>query len=688
MSQARIQFSPDILRRLGEELNPSPSQGIIELVKNAYDADAINCTVKLIDTDQPGGTIIVEDNGDGMRLEDIEKGWLVLGSSGKDPTRRTERFHRIPAGSKGLGRLAALRLGTKVELMSHPRKESSSYKLLIDWSKYDNVHVVEDVSLNIEPQKRPQIQAIGTTVRVENLREPIGRMEVKRLARALILLSDPFIDNQEGFRPTLDAPEFKDFETLVSGGYFSEADFHLHAEVDKHGIAKTVVKDWKGSVLYSAGHKEIRKKNSEEKYECPPATFDLWAFILTKSAFNERNSTLKEVRDWLGAFGGVHLYEGGLRVAPYGNPGNDWLDMNLARSRSPEDRPSTNTSIGRVKIPGGQLLLKQKTDRSGFIESDEFIELRRFAQDALEWMARERHATAEKRRQKNRITAPKKTEQRRIAVQKAIEAVPEKYRTEIVETVHKLDKAHEREVSHLKAEVQLYRTLATVGITAATFAHEAQGNPLKTIATSVETLDRRAKKFAPDHYNADFEPSINRIKRSIDSLMVLGSTTLGLVKKEKRRVGRVEIHQVIKRVVEIFKPFLDGRNVRVDTSLCQGSPYLQASEAAIESIVTNLLNNGLTALLPIAESKRRIAIRTTIEDDNIVLSVLDSGTGIKDISTKSIWLPGETTKSNGTGLGLTIVRDTVKDLGGRVDVVANSELGGAEFKIFLPIIGA
>ena len=40
MSNAQIQFSTDILRRLGEELNPSPAQGILELVKNAYDANA------------------------------------------------------------------------------------------------------------------------------------------------------------------------------------------------------------------------------------------------------------------------------------------------------------------------------------------------------------------------------------------------------------------------------------------------------------------------------------------------------------------------------------------------------------------------------------------------------------------------------------------------------------------------
>ena len=47
MSTGQIRFAADILRRLGEELNPSPDQGIIELVKNAYDANALKCHIEL-----------------------------------------------------------------------------------------------------------------------------------------------------------------------------------------------------------------------------------------------------------------------------------------------------------------------------------------------------------------------------------------------------------------------------------------------------------------------------------------------------------------------------------------------------------------------------------------------------------------------------------------------------------------
>ena len=119
MSTATFRFSTDILQRLGEELITSFDQGVIELVKNSYDADASVCSIELIDTQQAGGTVVITDDGDGMSIQDIQDGWLVLGRSRKVPGSRTRR-DRLPAGSKGLGRLGALRMGQEVLLTTQP----------------------------------------------------------------------------------------------------------------------------------------------------------------------------------------------------------------------------------------------------------------------------------------------------------------------------------------------------------------------------------------------------------------------------------------------------------------------------------------------------------------------------------------------------------------------------------------
>ena len=66
MSDARLRFSPSILQRLGEELHPNPDQGLLELVRNAYDADAPNCIIELINTYECGGAVRITDDGIGM----------------------------------------------------------------------------------------------------------------------------------------------------------------------------------------------------------------------------------------------------------------------------------------------------------------------------------------------------------------------------------------------------------------------------------------------------------------------------------------------------------------------------------------------------------------------------------------------------------------------------------------------
>jgi C4-dicarboxylate-specific signal transduction histidine kinase len=80
--------------------------------------------------------------------------------------------------------------------------------------------------------------------------------------------------------------------------------------------------------------------------------------------------------------------------------------------------------------------------------------------------------------------------------------------------------------------------------------------------------------------------------------------------------------------------------------------------------------------------------RTRYVKKMVQLVVLDNGPGIERLSVEDIWLPGRTTTQEGTGLGLTIIKDIVTELGGRVQAVAQGELGGAEFMIELPVRGS
>ncbi len=683
-----IKFATSILRRLGEELNTAPDQGLIELIKNAYDADATNCVVELTDIALPTGKVLVSDDGDGMDLEQLKDGWLVLGRSKKNPHEAT-RLGRIPAGDKGLGRLAAIRMGSKVNVATIPRdNHKTEYSLEIDWSRFDKADLVDAVPLQIVSSSFNEPRKSGTVIAMSALRTQIGRMDIKRLARAMILLADPFGDNPLGFKPILKASAFHDLEKLVENRYFGDAEFHLIAGVDKNGNARAEVTDWRGGKLFEAEHSELRQKLGGKPYLCPNCRFDLWAFILDEPTFATRTTTRTEVQNWLKEFGGVHLYYNGLRVSPYGDVGDDWLGINLMRARSPELRPSTNTAIGRIMIFDTEGRLIQKTDRSGFIENESFQEIKQFAVDALNWMARRRLEEREAKRASARTEAESKSSQTKQTVREQIAKAPAATRKSIEAAFDQYEKAHTKEVVELKKEVQLYRTLSTVGITAAVFAHESANNPLKLIGQSIRTIRTRGKQSLGNKYSDILEKPVERVLRSVEAMRVLGNVTLSLVDHDKRRSSRVDIHKVIKSTADLFSPFLQDHDTRIDFQLDQGEPYLRSSVAAIESIIANLVNNSIVAFERKSPSERIITIRTAVSDNSVELRVLDNGPGIEGISLKDIWLPGQTTKENGTGLGLTIVRDTVIDMGGSVAAVPKGELGGAEVIVSLPTIGA
>lgn len=686
MTSVHFRFSPNILVRLGEELNQGTDQSILELIKNSYDADATKCIVELVDTGVPGGKIIVTDDGKGMSSSSIRDSWLVLGKSNKNSHQITD-LGRTPSGSKGLGRLAALRMGRTVNLESTVGNGGTTSILNVDWDAFDRADTVEEVSLEIKEEKAGK--TTGTRTELTSIRSAIRSDDLKKLARIVLMLTDPFEDKVSGFKVELKAPEFTEVEKLLRLKYFESSEYHLSTSIDDDGLASAEILDWQGKVLFKGGHDDIRNKKNAPAFKSPKCKLDFWAFLLKKESFASGKSVnLGDVREWLRHFGGVHVYQDGVRVSPYGGAGDDWLGINLIRTQNPEERPSTNNSIGRISLSNkGRYILTQKTDRSGYIADDCFAEFKSFAIESLEWMARWRLVHAERRRQAERNKVPSIAIKEKEKVSDLIQEVPERIRGRISAAFNQYAKTRDREADNLKKEIQLYRTLSTAGITAATFAHESHGNPLKAIELATTALEGRLNAYAPEDKRATVMRIISKIRKALDALSTLSSATLSLVRVNKRRIGRVDINAVVKQIEFMMRPFYEARDTVLNLELCPSNPYLRCSEAALESIFINLLNNALNAFRRGSSESRLILVETKTDGLNCVITVADSGPGITQRNLSEIWLPGVSSDPDGTGLGLTIVRDTVKDLSGTVEAIPNGSLGGAEFVINLPVVG-
>jgi signal transduction histidine kinase len=694
-SVERLRFAPAILARLGEELVPNPDLGVVELVRNAYDADAATCTVTLIDTEAPGGTIEIEDDGAGMSVADIRDGWLLLGQSQKRADPMTPGKRR-KIGEKGLGRLAALRLGTSATLTTRqsasptPGDAEVQHQVRLDWGAFDRAVAVEDVPLDLRSAAIPSTHS-GTTIRIDGLKDAFAPTDVKRLARALVLLNGAF-PAQNTFRASLDAPEFEQLAALVANGYFDQSEYVVTANVDDGGYASVAMTDWRGATIAKGDHSKlaIRSGSSDptDVYACPAGRFELWAFILGAENFKLRNSTrtVAEVRDWLKEVGGVHLFQRDLRVHPYGDEGHDWLNMNLRRVRSPEGRPGTNTSVGRVIVNDEAGALVTKTDRSGFVENAAFRDLVRFCGDVLDWAADEqlKARDADTRRKATRVQRRKTTANK--GVKERLAALPVEHRSEMEQAVVEFEEAVEEELKLVVNELQLYRALSTVGTTTAVFAHETV-RPLAIIESMTDTVAYQLRTDLPDTYEARYAEAILLTRGSASALRTFAELPLRLLEADKRQSSIVDLGDRIERLLALFKFYLEEAGVELEVKLAAGAT-VRATISEIEAIVANMLANAVHFLstAPTCDGgPKRVLVEAEVVSDAFVrINVADNGTGIRGIDPEDVWLPGRTTREGGTGLGLTIVRDVVADLDGRMEAIANGRLGGAEFTLTLP----
>ena len=179
--ERRFDINPHVIRQLGEELVPDEMTALMELIKNAYDADAsfvkidINTTgvytAESLTYQSHTGYIVVEDSGVGMDDETIVKSWLTISYSGKragaDGIKKKTKKDRTPLGDKGLGRLSTQRLSDCCEIFTVPEGGNTRYHVAFDWREFDKVQRLSEVPVRVESE--PAGENKGTKLVLTNL---------------------------------------------------------------------------------------------------------------------------------------------------------------------------------------------------------------------------------------------------------------------------------------------------------------------------------------------------------------------------------------------------------------------------------------------------------------------------------------------------------------------------------------
>ena len=718
-------ISPRTMQMLGRENISSPRVAILELVKNAYDADASQVTVRFRRASTEDGSIVIEDDGEGMDFGELRDKWMVISTDNKLQDPRTERG-RVKVGEKGIGRFGLDRLAKRTTLITH-RANADGLKLTIDWTRYEyDQGQLQEVEHPLEIVPKKHDGSSGTTLHLTRLRDRWTYGDYEALYSDLSLLVPPFEAELVDFKIVFDCDEAPDLSGVIASPMAAIAEYKLVSELSADGEVHHTLTYRSGEIVEDLRrwHEAFNGVAKDDKPACGPLRFTLYFYLRKPSFLRGTGVKRAELDGFLDRFQGVRIYRDGFRVKPYGDPRSmrgdkDWLLLNERRARHPagvghpigEWRLAEHQLVGSVFIarrdnPG----LRDQTNREGLEENHAYYDMRRFVLHGVHFLERER----QRRYHRGRVEKKKpevEVQSTLVEVRQALEEQAQQVRkmsadlegsfagdrvpllvgwAEQTERLADQLETAEEIYSDEQTERQLMIGLATLGIAMAAFGHET--------AQSINQVLGRAELLKSVLDDLPTDKSIKALQ-NLDALIdfarrieAWGQFALDRVSRDKRTRRNIDVNQTIATPLKAFEGMLTRRSIDVQLALADNLPSLRAFAMDIEAIVINFITNAIAALDPTPLPDRRIFVSTAYDTElnTFQITFADSGRGIRDEDLDLIWNPLFSTKVDergqpvGTGLGLTIVKNVIEEYVGTIEVDGHGRLGGAEFRVMLP----
>jgi hypothetical protein len=654
-----------LLLQLGDQLIKNESIALIELVKNAYDADANIVSVLMdIPDNNSNGTIIIEDDGYGMTKDIVENVWLEPGSDFK--TKKIEnnevspKYKRLPIGEKGIGRFGVHKLGNVIELVTKAENSKEVY-VKIDWSTFNDYKYLEDVPIKIFERNTPLYFTdgkTGTQLTISNLHKTWERGVAREIKRAITSLISPF-ETKDSFKPEFDIlnrPDWFDgllkweevkelslyhFKATMNGNEISSFKYEFtpwasmpKLESKEVGIENKLVESFKSLKYTNEKNKEIGFSLND--YKIGEVTFEGYVFDLDSFILSLGVSDKTGFKKYMKNAGGVSVFRDGLRIYDYGEPENDWLGLDYRRFISPTRAISNNLILGAVFINRKESQdLIEKTNREGFIENEAY---KAFKSSILHvFNCVETLRVSDKRKLKEIYGPTPKSAPVMSLLADAQIYIEENVKDEGVkkEIVKFLDKI---EADYKRVNENLLKA-AGAGLSMSIVVHEVDkiiDEVMKVL--TVENASDRVLKLVK-HLSSLIDGYAEIVRKSNqNNENIIEVIDQALFNTEYRLAA----HNIT--VFKEYKNYKGGTRVKIAKNLLIGS-------------LMNVIDNSIYWLEKAIEAKpsiiKSIFINIIEEDNFLNLIFSDNGTGFL-IPTDDIVEPFVSAKPNGIGLGLHI----------------------------------
>jgi len=710
-----------LLQELGLRLVASPEVALVELIKNAYDADSPDCDVRLVRNDK---ALVVADHGHGMTLDDFKTKWMQIATGSKAAEQKSPRFKRLLTGAKGIGRFAVRFLGDQLTLEStafdDAREQLTTLRAIFNWPEFDETEDLSQTPVPYELIAAPENAKSGTTLTIGKLRRGVAFTTSRELRTNVLKIVSPLHGLETGkfHRAAEQGRSDPGFKVALPGDE-PTSDTNLADVVLGHYWARLTISLKHDKVIFAVSFPGRRKprvlKVNTETNISKGLFADIRFFPRRKGVFQSTEVDGRIAWQWVRDNAGVSVIDHGFRIKPYGFADDDWLNLDLdgahnerdwrtviAKSNfpippelrpKPADNPALNLPhnaqlVGAVFI---ETIRKQKRnekddlipamDREGLLGNPGFAHLKEYVRAGIEWLA---HCDKEELSRLESAEAKADAKSARADIQKAITDIQESDsltpgdRSRIVKQYRALADRLDEQEEYAARSRQSLMTMSLLGVVAGFMTHESDAmlHDLKQANHQIARLARKHSELKDT--SRELAERLERFRGFVDYSKLFIKKAASDDLKPFSAAGQVRY------IIGRFRAFADERgiDVRSDVGSDVSSPSIPV--AAYSGVLLNLYTNALKAILSVQASipEPQIVFRAWNEGEKHIVEVLDNGAGVPPELRKRIWEPLYTTTSYagnpfgpGMGLGLTLVQQVVKELGGRVTLLPKPPAG-------------
>lgn len=677
-----------LLLQLGDQLIKNESIALLELAKNAYDADASKVEIIMRHPDSiEDGSIEIEDDGFGMTPDIVENVWLEPGSNYKQEQFAERRFtpiyHRLPIGEKGIGRFGAHKLGNLIEMTTKSANANEVF-VRIDWTQFAEHRYLEEVPIRIIEREHPQHFTggkTGTRIVIKGFRKPWERGMARNVIRAITSITSPF-ETMDSFKPSfqiIDKSGWFDgiitwdrvcdyslfqFDATISGNVLTDFTYMFtpwntmtRLRGRSVGLSDPIVEN----NLRITDDDENRVNLSQHNIgtiRFRGYIFDLDAFIL-KMGVSDKSG----FKSYLKSNGGVRVFRDGLRVYDYGEPENDWLSLDFRRFQQPTKAISNNLIVGAIDLNREESYdLEEKTNREGFVTNDAYIAFKSAIIHVISLVETLRQT--DKKKLKETYGPTPKSEPVMSLLGEAQRYVDEKVldsevKTEIKKYLVKIERDYKLVTDNLLKA-------AGAGLNMSIVIHEIEKVLYEVDKVlKAERASDRALKLV-QHLSTLVDGYANLIRRSEQTNEnIINVINQALFNTEYR----LYTHGIRLNKKYIEKPTIKNIRCKIARNLLIGA-------------IMNLIDNSIYWLdqkafkeLEAGESYTKQIFIDVVDDEAFIhIVIADNGTGIL-LPTEEITEPFVSGKKNGAGmgLGLHIASEILNAQGGKISFPDNGE---------------